>query len=116
LSIDDFGTGYSSLSYLHRFPADILKIDRSFVSRMDQSPECFQIIQSIMNLARNLGMNVIAEGPETAAHVQQLQALSCDYGQGYFFSRPVSEQKATELLSTAFVYSLLDTVEVLPPL
>ncbi len=116
LSIDDFGTGYSSLSYLHRFPADILKIDRSFISRMDDSPECFQIIQSIMNLARNLGMDVIAEGPETAAHVQQLQALDCDFGQGYFFSRPVDEQKATALLHGACVYSMLTKDTVIPSL
>lgn len=106
LSIDDFGTGYSSLSYLHRFPADTLKIDRSFVSRMDDSPECFQIINSIMSLARNLKMNVIAEGPETEAHVHHLQGLNCDYGQGYFFSRPVEAAKIEQLLSSAFVYTV----------
>jgi len=106
LSIDDFGTGYSSLSYLHRIPADTLKIDRSFVSRMDDSPECFQIINSIMSLARNLKMDVIAEGPETEAHVQHLQGLNCDYGQGYFFSRPVEAVKVEQLLSSAFVYAV----------
>jgi predicted signal transduction protein with EAL and GGDEF domain len=106
LSIDDFGTGYSSLSYLHRFPADTLKIDRSFVSRMDDSPECFQIINSIMSLARNLKMNVIAEGPETEAHVQHLQGLNCDYGQGYFFSRPVDAAKIEQLLSSDWVYDV----------
>ncbi len=106
LSIDDFGTGYSSLSYLHRFPADTLKIDRSFVSRMDESPECFQIINSIMSLARNLKMNVIAEGPETEAHVHHLQGLNCDYGQGYFFSRPIEAVKVEQLLSSAFVYEV----------
>jgi predicted signal transduction protein with EAL and GGDEF domain len=106
LSIDDFGTGYSSLSYLHRFPADTLKIDRSFVSRMDDSPECFQIINSIMSLARNLNMKVIAEGPETEAHVQHLQGIECDYGQGYFFSRPIDHSKVEELLSSNLVYSV----------
>jgi len=106
LSIDDFGTGYSSLSYLHRFPADTLKIDRSFVSRMDESPECFQIINSIMSLARNLKMNVIAEGPETEAHVHHLQGLNCDYGQGYFFSRPIEAVKVEQLLDSAFVYEV----------
>ncbi|MDE2421940.1 MAG: EAL domain-containing protein [Gammaproteobacteria bacterium] len=106
LSIDDFGTGYSSLSYLHRFPADTLKIDRSFVSRMDDSPECSPIIQSIMSLANNLKMDVIAEGPETAAHVQHLQGLDCDYGQGYFFSRPVDASQVEQLLSSSFVYAV----------
>jgi diguanylate cyclase (GGDEF)-like protein len=99
LSIDDFGTGYSSLSYLHRFPADVLKIDRSFVSRMSESPECFQIVNSIMSLAKNLGMDVIAEGPETSTHVRQLQALDCDYGQGYFFSKPVDAAAIHALLA-----------------
>lgn len=106
LSIDDFGTGYSSLSYLHRFPADTLKIDRSFVSRMDDSPECFQIIHSIMNLASNLKMNVVAEGPETEAHVKHLQGLHCDYGQGYFFSKPVEAAQIEQLLGSALVYKV----------
>lgn len=106
LSIDDFGTGYSSLSYLHRFPADILKIDRSFVSRMDESYECLQIINSIMSLARNLNMKVIAEGPETEAHVQQLQELDCNFGQGYFFSRPISQDQLEALLTKQWSYNL----------
>ncbi|HNJ86598.1 MAG TPA: EAL domain-containing protein, partial [Agitococcus sp.] len=105
-SIDDFGTGYSSLSYLHRFPADILKIDRSFVSRMDESYECLQIINSIMSLARNLNMKVIAEGPETEAHVQQLQELDCNFGQGYFFSRPISQDQLEALLTKQWSYNL----------
>ncbi len=105
LSIDDFGTGYSSLSYLHRFPADILKIDRSFVSRMSESPECFQIVNSIMSLAKNLGMDVIAEGPETSVHVKQLQALDCDYGQGYFFSKPVDADAIHQLLANPQRYA-----------
>lgn len=106
LSIDDFGTGYSSLSYLHRFPADILKIDRSFVSRMDQSYECLQIINSIMSLARNLNMKVIAEGPETEAHVQYLKRLDCNFGQGYFFSRPISQEQLEALLTKQWCYTL----------
>jgi len=101
LSIDDFGTGYSSLNYLHRIPANIVKIDRSFVSQMHDSQECMQIIRTIMVLARNLGMKVIAEGPESPAHVEQLMALECDYGQGYFFSRPVPASEARHLLETA---------------
>ncbi len=94
ISLDDFGTGFSSLSYLHRFPLDLLKIDRSFVSRMDRSGEALQIIQTIMSLARSLGMEVIAEGVETAGQVARLRALGCDYCQGYFFSRPLSAEIA----------------------
>ncbi len=101
LSIDDFGTGYSSLNYLHRIPANVLKIDRSFVSQMHDSEECLQIIRTIMLLARNLGMRVIAEGPETHEHVERLVSLDCDYGQGYFFSKPVAEDQARHLLATA---------------
>ncbi|MDO8330999.1 MAG: GGDEF domain-containing protein [Fluviicoccus sp.] len=101
LSIDDFGTGYSSLNYLHRIPANVLKIDRSFVSQMHESEECMQIIRTIMMLARNLGMKVVAEGPETADHVERLIGLDCDFGQGYFFSRPVAEPAARHLLETA---------------
>jgi predicted signal transduction protein with EAL and GGDEF domain len=99
LSIDDFGTGYSSLSYLHRFPLDILKIDRSFVSQMDESSEGLQIVHTIMSLARNLGMEVVAEGTETEGHVSRLKALGCDFGQGYFFSRPVAADAVQRLLA-----------------
>jgi diguanylate cyclase (GGDEF)-like protein len=100
-SIDDFGTGFSSLSYLHRFPLDLLKIDRSFVSRMAQDSDSLSIIQTILSLARNLGMEVVAEGTETAAHVSQLNSLACEYGQGYFFSHPLHSDDAHALLQTA---------------
>jgi diguanylate cyclase (GGDEF)-like protein/PAS domain S-box-containing protein len=99
LSIDDFGTGYSSLSYLHRFPLSTLKIDRSFISRMESQDENAQIVETIVMLARNLGMNVVAEGVETASQLSQLGALECEYGQGYFFSKPVNAEKAHQLLS-----------------
>ncbi|MDN5926197.1 MAG: EAL domain-containing protein [Hyphomicrobiales bacterium] len=89
LSIDDFGTGYSSLSYLHSLPLDVLKIDRSFIAAMNQSPESFQIVQTIMSLARNLGMDVIAEGAEVLGQVEQLQSMGCGFGQGYYFSKPI---------------------------
>ncbi|MGS0754867.1 putative bifunctional diguanylate cyclase/phosphodiesterase [Roseateles sp. GG27B] len=105
LSIDDFGTGYSSLSYLHRFPVDILKIDRSFVSQMDAGSDGLQIVRTILSLADNLGMAVVAEGAETQAQVTQLKLLGCDYCQGYFFSRPVAAAAAKRLLEGAPSYA-----------
>ncbi|MGL5923061.1 putative bifunctional diguanylate cyclase/phosphodiesterase, partial [Chroococcidiopsis sp.] len=91
-SIDDFGTGYSSLSYLHRLPIDTLKIDRSFVNNVDCEPEKIEIIRTIVALAWNLGMNVVAEGVETKTQMYQLQALKSEYGQGYFFSKPTDSE------------------------
>jgi EAL domain-containing protein (putative c-di-GMP-specific phosphodiesterase class I) len=101
LSMDDFGTGYSSLSYLHRFPISALKIDRSFVSRMDGNNENREIVRTIVMLARNLGMEVVAEGVEGEDQLSQLIALECQYGQGYFFSRPKQAEDAAELLLDA---------------
>jgi diguanylate cyclase (GGDEF)-like protein len=92
LSIDDFGTGYSSLSYLHRFPFDTLKIDRSFIEDADSDFEKLEILQSVIKLAWNLGLEVIAEGIETQKNYFQLKALNCELGQGYLFSRPVDAQ------------------------
>ena len=97
-SIDDFGTGYSSLSYLHRFPLDVLKIDRSFVNGMNHDEERRQIVQTIMTLARNLGIEVVAEGTETDMQVDHLRSLGCDFGQGFFFSRALSAETVTDLL------------------
>ena len=99
LSIDDFGTGYSSLSYLHRLPIDTLKIDRSFVNDVDCDPEKIEIIRTVVALAWNLSMDIVAEGVETKKQMYQLQALRCEYGQGYLFSKPVDSQKAEALLS-----------------
>jgi len=98
LSLDDFGTGYSSLSYLHRFPIDTLKVDRSFINRLDVEDGDPVIVQTIMALAHNLGMQVIAEGIETSGQVERLKAMGCQYGQGYFFSRPVDGDSAGALL------------------
>ena len=101
LCIDDFGTGYSSLSYLHRFPINTLKIDRSFVSRMGVDGDNSEIVRAIVMLAHSLGMDVVAEGVETSHHLAQLRLLGCEFGQGYFFSRPVDSEAATALLSPA---------------
>ena len=100
LSIDDFGTGYSSLSYLYRLPINTLKIDRSFVSRMGAQGEDSEIVGTIVSLAHNLRLDVIAEGVETAAQLAQLQALGCEYGQGYYFSRPVPAEAASDFIAT----------------
>lgn len=98
LSIDDFGTGYSSLSYLHRLPTDTIKVDRSFVSRMGDTSEDAHIVQTIIMLGHNLGMNIVAEGVETGEQLLQLRSLSCEYAQGYFFSKPVSSEAAEALI------------------
>lgn len=97
LYMDDFGTGYSSLSYLHHFPVDTLKIDRSFVNRIGVDDESSKIVQTLITLAHILGMNVIAEGVETMEQLLQLKELGCEYGQGYFFSKPLNSV-ATEVV------------------
>lgn len=98
LGLDDFGTGYSSLSYLHRFPLDTLKIDRSFVSRIDTPGEHEAIVRTIVNLAQNLSFQTVAEGIETIDQLHSLQALDCLYGQGYYFSKPMPAGEAEVLL------------------
>ena len=112
LSMDDFGTGYSSLSYLNRLPIDTLKIDRSFVRKLELEPENIQLIQTIVNLAQNLQVNVIAEGVETNEQLIQLQELNCEYGQGYLFSKPVSTQGAEILITTMEEFTKLTKINV----
>jgi diguanylate cyclase (GGDEF)-like protein len=90
-ALDDFGTGYSSLSYLMKLPFDVLKIDVSFVRDMFQSKQKEAIVQTIVQLAHNLGLKVVAEGVETEKHFDYLSSLGCDYFQGYLFSKPVAE-------------------------
>lgn len=99
-SIDDFGTGYSSLSHLRRLPLDILKLDRSFVSEMENNNENREIVHAIINLAHILGMDVVAEGIETVEQANQLRALGCKYAQGYFFSKPLNQAGAEALLGS----------------
>jgi diguanylate cyclase (GGDEF)-like protein/PAS domain S-box-containing protein len=99
LHIDDFGTGYSSFSYLYRFPIQSLKIDRSFISRMGIGDENSEIVRTIVNLARNLGMEVIAEGIETTEQLALLNELQCECGQGFHFSQPVDCAAAGSLIA-----------------
>jgi diguanylate cyclase (GGDEF)-like protein len=99
LSIDDFGTGYSSLSYLHRFPVNTLKIDRSFVGRIGEAAENIEIVRTVISLAENMGMEVVAEGIETLSQLTQLRKLKCQFGQGYLFSRPVDAQSVSAWIS-----------------
>ncbi|MGB3192059.1 MAG: PAS domain S-box protein [Limnoraphis sp.] len=100
LSLDDFGTGYSSLSYLHSFPIDTLKIDRAFVVHANSEFKNKAITQAIVTLAQSLGMEVIAEGIETADQLEQLKQLKCEFGQGYFFSKPLAQTDAEMLLQS----------------
>jgi diguanylate cyclase (GGDEF)-like protein/PAS domain S-box-containing protein len=99
VELDDFGTGYSSLTVLHNFPGDALKIDRAFVANMADRRESQAIIRSIVGLAHNLGLRVIAEGIERPEHVQALLALNCEYGQGYHFARPQAAADIEALLA-----------------
>ncbi|MBD0361983.1 MAG: EAL domain-containing protein, partial [Coleofasciculus sp. C3-bin4] len=99
LCIDDFGIGYSSLSYLHRFPINTLKIDRLFVRGLGFDQGNAEIARTIVLLAHNLGMDVIAEGVETPQQLAHLRALGCEYGQGSFFSKPLDASTATELIA-----------------
>jgi EAL domain-containing protein (putative c-di-GMP-specific phosphodiesterase class I) len=98
ISMDDFGTGYSSLSYLNSFPIDVLKIDRSFVGRMTDGDQPLQIVRTIIELARVLGMDVVAEGIETSEQLQFLRQMGCRFGQGYLFARPMPAEQINSLL------------------
>jgi Amt family ammonium transporter len=99
VQVDDFGTGYSSLSYLHRFKLDALKIDRSFISRLGSDSENTEIVKTIVTLARNLGMSLVAEGVETEMQRRHLESLSCDQVQGFLFSGPLEAPAAESLLA-----------------
>ena len=106
LSMDDFGTGYASLSYLHQLPIDNLKIDRSFVETIDTSGAESEIIQAVVQLAHSLHIDVVAEGVETAQQAHHLQALGCEYAQGYLFSKPLEAAESEKLLHRNFACCL----------
>lgn len=98
VALDDFGTGWATLTHLRRFPLDVIKIDRSFVMKLELNPDDLAICRAIVGLAHNLGMRVTAEGIETPYQLEMLKELGCDYGQGYFFSRPQPAQEITRWL------------------
>ncbi|MDP9234476.1 MAG: EAL domain-containing protein, partial [Actinomycetota bacterium] len=97
-SIDDFGTGYSSLAYLQKLPVTALKVDKSFVLNMRSSESNTMIVQSTIELGRNLGLQVVAEGVEDRGVWQELDRMHCDYAQGYLLSRPVEAHVLTAML------------------
>jgi diguanylate cyclase (GGDEF)-like protein/PAS domain S-box-containing protein len=103
LYLDDFGKGYSSLNYLHRFPMDLLKIDRSFVSRVEEAAGNLAILEAIVTLAHQLGMEVVAEGIQTAGQVKKIRSLGCEYGQGYLFSKPLPSDDIEDLIAAPVV-------------
>ena len=100
VSLDDFGTGYSSLSYLKEFPIDILKIDRSFIQDLENNKEGFEIVKAVVNLAHTLGLSVVAEGIETAAHYECLKQIGCEEGQGYYMEKPIPVDAFLNLMSS----------------
>jgi EAL domain-containing protein (putative c-di-GMP-specific phosphodiesterase class I) len=102
VALDDFGTGQSSLAYLHQFPADKLKLDRSFVCDMEIRKDMRDIVGAVTLLAHQLGLEVIAEGVETAGQLALVRSLECEYVQGFYFSKPVDKERAAELLRSGF--------------
>jgi EAL domain-containing protein (putative c-di-GMP-specific phosphodiesterase class I) len=98
LAIDDFGTGYSSLSYLHRFPVDILKIDRSFVERLSHTSDSAELARTVVRLGQSLQLQTVAEGVEDSTQFLALRRMGCDIGQGYYFGRPMESQDMERLL------------------
>ena len=98
IHVDDFGTGYSSLSYLHQVPTQAIKVDASFVTRMPHDERHRKIVKGIVHLAHDLGLEVVAEGVETEPQWNALRQLGCDYGQGFYFSRPIDPESLEDLI------------------
>jgi len=105
LAIDDFGTGYSSLSYLRWFPVDVLKLDKSFVKGIESNPKVVSLVNGIINLAQGLGLQTVAEGIERAEQLPELNAVHCNLGQGYYFSRPTDAEGIERLWESLSAHS-----------
>ncbi|MFH1158366.1 MAG: EAL domain-containing protein [Pseudomonadota bacterium] len=101
IALDDFGTGYSSLGYLHRFPIDVLKIDRSFIQDIHNNTKSLDVVRAIVSLAKTFDLSIVAEGIESINEVHSLAGLGCDAGQGYLFSKPLPVEKAMEFLKSS---------------
>lgn len=115
ISIDDFGTGYSSLSYLHRFPIDLLKVDRSFVSAMEENTENGEIVRTVIALAKALNLKVVAEGIESVHQFHQLRILGCQFGQGYLFAKPLPVIEIERLLQDPERWRNILPAATMPP-
>jgi EAL domain-containing protein (putative c-di-GMP-specific phosphodiesterase class I) len=104
LCLDDFGTGFSTLRYLSHLPIEVLKIDRSLVSEVDANVESAKIVKTVIGLANNLGLSLVAEGVETKSQLDFLMASKCNYVQGYYFSEPLYPEQILELLKRDHSY------------
>jgi EAL domain-containing protein (putative c-di-GMP-specific phosphodiesterase class I) len=111
IAIDDFGTGYSSLAYLQQFPVDTLKIDRSFISTMADSPESGALIRTLVQLGKTLGLETLAEGIEESAQYSQLERDQCDSGQGFLYARPLDAEALEAFLTARSFTSTVTTTE-----
>jgi EAL domain-containing protein (putative c-di-GMP-specific phosphodiesterase class I) len=100
IALDDFGTGYASLTHLKQFPVDVIKIDRSFISDIETDAGDAAIVRAVLGLSQSLGIQVVAEGVETAAQASLLREHGCDLGQGYYFGHPIPAGKVAQLMSS----------------
>lgn len=98
ICLDDFGTGYSSLNCIQNLPIDVLKVDRSFICRIESDEEQIKIVETILHLGKNLGIEVIAEGVETEDQLNSLKAIKCEHYQGFLYSKPISEGEVESLI------------------
>jgi EAL domain-containing protein (putative c-di-GMP-specific phosphodiesterase class I) len=98
IAIDDFGTGYSSLSYLHKFPANLLKIDKSFIDKMNTGESSRKYVAAIISIGHVMGFNVISEGVEEPEQLETLKSIGCDYIQGFIWGRPLPAEEADRLV------------------
>ena len=103
LAIDDFGTGYSSLSYLNKIPANLLKIDKSFIDKINSSDSSKQYVAAIVSIGHIMGLDVISEGVEKKEQLDALRSIGCDYVQGYIWGRPMSAENAEKLVRDEYM-------------